>query len=113
MLVFHHSLFVSKIRTDIVSLRREMDQIQKQTLLKAEKQEGYSFAKRLSKFCTASAEEKYFRITPSGTPWGLLMGTPTFLKVQEPDAKETKKTLYALEHGSSNALSSFQKVLVI
>ncbi len=32
------------------------------------------------------------------------MGTPTFLKVP-------KKTLYALEHGSSNELSSFQKVL--
>jgi hypothetical protein len=41
---------------------------------------------------------------------GLVLGTSTFLKAQETDAKETKKLLYALEGGASVARVSFQKV---
>ena len=51
---------------------------------------------------------------------GILMGTPTFLKVQERDENDTKKVLSVLERGSSasksrssNTLSSFQEVLII
>ena len=88
-----------------------MDKEEKQKLLKAEKEKGSSLAKRLAQFAGTSAlTRNYFRITSAGSPLGILMGTPTFLKVQASDAKETQKILYALERGSSNALSAFQKV---
>ena len=94
-----------------------MDKEEKQKLLKAEKEKGSSLAKRLAQFAGTSAlTRNYFRITSAGSPLGILMGTtgtPTFLKVQASDAKETQKILYALERGSSNALSAFQKVRAI
>jgi len=108
--------------TDICLWTREIEEKQKRKLLleqnrmsaRAEKEEGYSLAKRLAKFAGPSAlNRNHFRVTAAGTPKGLLMGLPTFLKAQEREDKETKKVLSALERGSSSALSSFQEVLVI
>jgi len=108
---------------------REMEEKQKTKLLheqirkraKSEKEESNSFAKRLAKYAGPSAVlGNHFRITAAGTAMGILMGTPTFLKVQERDENETKKVLSVLERGSSasksrssNTLSSFQEVLII
>ncbi len=88
---------------------------------KEDKEEKYSFAKRLAKFAGPSAVNgNYFRVTSAGTPAGILMGTPTFLKVQEREDNAMKQVLYVLERGSSasksrrsNALSSFQEVLTV
>jgi hypothetical protein len=88
---------------------------------KEDKEEKYSFAKRLAKFAGPSAVNgNYFRVTSAGTPAGILMGTPTFLKVQESEDDAMKQVLYVLERGSSasksrrsNALSSFQEVLTV
>ena len=41
---------------------------------------------------------------------GLVLGTSTFEKAFAADAKETKKLLYALEGGATNARLSFHKV---
>ena len=79
---------------------------------KAEKEEGYRLVKRLAKFAGPSnLNRERYRISSTGTPLGLLLGLPTFLKAQESENNEIKKVLYALEGGSSDALSSFQEVL--
>jgi hypothetical protein len=73
---------------------------------------GYNMFKRLAKFLPKkiSSQNNIWRISSAGTPLGLVLGTPTFVQSQESDAKDTKKLLHALEGGSSNAFSSFQKV---
>ena len=100
-------------------LKLRLEQEKKKS--KEEKEEKHSFAKRLTKFAGQSAVNgNYFRVTSAGTPTGILMGTPTFLKVQESDDNAMKQVLYVLERGSSasksrrsNALSSFQEVLTV
>jgi hypothetical protein len=100
-------------------LKLRLEQEKKKS--KEDKEEKYSFAKRIAKFAGPSAVNgNYFRVTSSGTPGGILMGTPTFLKVQESEDNAMKQVLYLLELGSSaskscrsNALSSFQEVLTV
>lgn len=95
-----------------------MDKKQKHKLhlasAKAEKEGGYSLAKRLAKFAgPSSLDRNNYRVSSAGTPMGLLLGLLTFLKAQESENKGIKKVLYALEGGSSSALSSLQEVLII
>lgn len=82
---------------------------------------SYKLIKRLAKFPPKEmASRNFFRITSAGTPMGLVLGTSTFkplnlssyatLETYNAKAGDTKKLLFALEGGSSNALSTFQKV---
>jgi hypothetical protein len=77
----------------------------------AQLQVGYTLIRRLSQFLGPQVTcRNIFRVSAAGTPMGLVLGTSTFLKAQETDAKETKKVLCALEGGASVARVSFQKV---
>ena len=75
-------------------------------------QASYALVKRLAVFLPAelSASRNNFRITAAGTPMGLVLGTSSFLKARDIDAKETKKLLYALEGGATEARLNFYKV---
>ena len=75
-------------------------------------QASYSLVKRLAMFLPTdlTASRNNFRISAAGTPMGLVLGTSSFLKAHDLDAKEIKKLLYALEGGATEARLNFHKV---
>jgi len=70
---------------------------------------AHSLIVRLANFAGSLSRDEY-RISSTGTPLGLLVGTPIFNLCHEIDPKEIKEKLYALEAGSSQALNDFRQV---
>ena len=77
---------------------------------------------RLAKLAgSAASSRNNYRVTDSGAPMGLLMGTPTFKMCYQGDEQmeEIEKMLRMLESGSSSrsritgALKDFQEVLTV
>lgn len=102
--LFFHRQRQQKLENE--EAKAKLKQAQDMALKKA-----HSLVVRLASFAGSLISSRNdYRITTTGTPLGLLVGTPTFSLCYATDPKEIKGKLYALEGGSSSALKDFKKV---